>query len=142
MDEQQQRIDELYELVDGIETAMLATRRDNGSEVSRPMATQKRNGYPCPAARRFPLTAPQSGSGRPSGALDAISPNTANGAKRKRRRCSERDVTRTSPAGGLGHSPPPPTARPAGRLPVRHSLIKNAAIGAVTSNQRLVRPVL
>lgn len=43
MDEQQKRIDELYELVDGIETAMFVTQRDDGSLVSRPMATQKRN---------------------------------------------------------------------------------------------------
>jgi general stress protein 26 len=43
MDEQQKRIDELYELVDGIETAMFVTQRDDGQLVSRPMSTQKRN---------------------------------------------------------------------------------------------------
>jgi len=43
MDEQHKRIDELYDLVDGIETAMFVTQRDDGQLVSRPMATQKRN---------------------------------------------------------------------------------------------------
>ncbi len=43
MDEHQQRIAELYDLVAGIETAMFVTQRDDGSLVSRPMATQKRN---------------------------------------------------------------------------------------------------
>ena len=46
MDEQQKRIDELYDLVDGIETAMFVTQRGDGSLVSRPMATQKRNPIP------------------------------------------------------------------------------------------------
>jgi len=41
--EQAKRIDELYELVEGIETAMFVTQRDDGQLVSRPMATQKRN---------------------------------------------------------------------------------------------------
>ena len=35
-------LDELWKLVDGIETAMLTTRREDGHLVSRPMATQKR----------------------------------------------------------------------------------------------------
>ena len=35
-------IDELWKLVDGIEVAMLTTRRIDGHMVSRPMATQKR----------------------------------------------------------------------------------------------------
>jgi general stress protein 26 len=35
-------IEELWKLVDGIETAMLTTRRADGHLVSRPMATQKR----------------------------------------------------------------------------------------------------
>ena len=35
-------LDELWKLVDGIETAMLTTRRADGHLVSRPMATQKR----------------------------------------------------------------------------------------------------
>lgn len=43
MDEQQKRIDELYDLVDGIEIAMFVTQREDGALVSRPMATQKRN---------------------------------------------------------------------------------------------------
>jgi general stress protein 26 len=34
--------EELWELVDGIETAMMTTRRSDGMLVSRPMATQKR----------------------------------------------------------------------------------------------------
>jgi general stress protein 26 len=34
---------ELWKLVDGIETAMLTTRRRDGNLVSRPMATQKRS---------------------------------------------------------------------------------------------------
>lgn len=41
--EQEKRIDELYDLVEGIETAMFVTQRDDGQLVSRPMATQKRN---------------------------------------------------------------------------------------------------
>ncbi|HJU68026.1 MAG TPA: pyridoxamine 5'-phosphate oxidase family protein [Gemmatimonadaceae bacterium] len=36
------KIDELYELIEGIEIAMLTTRRPDGRLVSRPMATQKR----------------------------------------------------------------------------------------------------
>jgi general stress protein 26 len=36
------KIDDLYELIDGIETAMFTTRRPNGQLVSRPMATQDR----------------------------------------------------------------------------------------------------
>jgi general stress protein 26 len=35
-------VDELHDLVEGIETAMLTTRRADGHLVSRPMATQKR----------------------------------------------------------------------------------------------------
>lgn len=40
--EQQKRIDELHELIQDIETAMLTSRRPDGRLVSRPMATQKR----------------------------------------------------------------------------------------------------
>jgi general stress protein 26 len=36
------RIEELYELIGNIETAMLTTRRSDGRMVSRPMATQAR----------------------------------------------------------------------------------------------------
>jgi general stress protein 26 len=36
------KIDEFYELIEGIEIAMLTTRRRDGRLVSRPMATQKR----------------------------------------------------------------------------------------------------
>src|SRR5439155_14891176 len=36
------KIDDLYDLIDGIETAMFTTRRPNGELVSRPMATQSR----------------------------------------------------------------------------------------------------
>lgn len=36
------KIDELYDLIKGIETAMFTTRRPNGQLVSRPMATQDR----------------------------------------------------------------------------------------------------
>jgi len=36
------KIDDLYELIEGIETAMFTTRRSNGQLVSRPMATQER----------------------------------------------------------------------------------------------------
>lgn len=36
------KIDELYKLIDGIEIAMLTTRRSDGALVSRPMANQKR----------------------------------------------------------------------------------------------------
>lgn len=38
----QKKIEELYGLIDGIETAMFTTRRHDGHLVSRPMATQKR----------------------------------------------------------------------------------------------------
>ncbi|MDQ2890837.1 MAG: pyridoxamine 5'-phosphate oxidase family protein [Gemmatimonadota bacterium] len=37
-----EKIDELYALIDGIEIAMLTTRRSDGALVSRPMANQKR----------------------------------------------------------------------------------------------------
>jgi general stress protein 26 len=36
------KLDELYELIDGIEIAMFTTRRPDGRLVSRPMATQDR----------------------------------------------------------------------------------------------------
>jgi general stress protein 26 len=36
------KIDELYDLIEGIETAMFTTRRPSGQLVSRPMATQDR----------------------------------------------------------------------------------------------------
>src|SRR3954463_10544882 len=36
------KIDDLYDLIEGIETAMFTTRRPNGQLVSRPMATQDR----------------------------------------------------------------------------------------------------
>ncbi|MFL5502028.1 MAG: pyridoxamine 5'-phosphate oxidase family protein [Gemmatimonadaceae bacterium] len=36
------KIDDLYDLIEGIETAMFTTRRPNGQLVSRPMATQCR----------------------------------------------------------------------------------------------------
>jgi general stress protein 26 len=36
------KLDELYELIDGIEIAMFTTRRPDGHLVSRPMATQQR----------------------------------------------------------------------------------------------------
>lgn len=39
----EKKIDELYELIEGIEIAMLTTRRSDGMLVSRPMATQKRH---------------------------------------------------------------------------------------------------
>jgi general stress protein 26 len=38
----EKQLDELYELIAEIETAMLTTRRPDGRLVSRPMATQKR----------------------------------------------------------------------------------------------------
>lgn len=38
----EKKLDDLYELIDGIETAMLTTRRADGHLVSRPMATQRR----------------------------------------------------------------------------------------------------
>ncbi len=39
---EQKKIDELYDLIEGIEIAMLTTRRADGRLVSRPMATQER----------------------------------------------------------------------------------------------------
>ena len=36
------KLDELYDLIDGIETAMFTTRRPTGQLISRPMATQPR----------------------------------------------------------------------------------------------------
>ncbi|MDP9204119.1 MAG: pyridoxamine 5'-phosphate oxidase family protein, partial [Gemmatimonadota bacterium] len=36
------KIDELYELIEGIETAMFTTRSVSGQLISRPMATQER----------------------------------------------------------------------------------------------------
>ena len=39
---QPKKLDELYGLIEGIETAMFTTRRPNGQLVSRPMATQAR----------------------------------------------------------------------------------------------------
>ena len=38
----EKKLDELYELIDGIEVAMLTTRRADGHLVSRPMQTQER----------------------------------------------------------------------------------------------------
>lgn len=38
----QKKLEDLYGLIDGIEIAMLTTRRPDGSLVSRPMATQRR----------------------------------------------------------------------------------------------------
>ena len=38
----EKKLDDLYALIDGIETAMLTTRRPDGHLVSRPMQTQKR----------------------------------------------------------------------------------------------------
>ena len=38
----EKKLDELYELIDGIETAMVTTRRADGSLVSRAMQTQRR----------------------------------------------------------------------------------------------------
>ena len=38
----QKKIEDLYKLVEGIEIAMVTTRRRDGSIVTRPMATQKR----------------------------------------------------------------------------------------------------
>ena len=37
------KLDDLYELIDGIEVAMFTTRRSDGHLVSRPMQTQERN---------------------------------------------------------------------------------------------------
>lgn len=42
-DGEQKQLDDLYGLVEKIETAMLTTRRPDGRLVSRPMATQKRD---------------------------------------------------------------------------------------------------
>lgn len=42
MSESERRIEELYELIEGIEIAMLTTRRPDGRLVARPMATQER----------------------------------------------------------------------------------------------------
>ena len=41
----EKRLDELYELIDGIEVAMMTTRRADGHLVSRPMQTQKRQSF-------------------------------------------------------------------------------------------------
>jgi general stress protein 26 len=38
----EKKLDDLYKLIDGIETAMLTTRRADGQLVSRPMQTQRR----------------------------------------------------------------------------------------------------
>ncbi len=38
----EKKLDDLYALIDGIETAMLTTRRSDGHLVSRPMQTQRR----------------------------------------------------------------------------------------------------
>src|SRR6185503_15635473 len=38
----EKKLDDLYELIDGIETAMITTRRDDGQLVSRAMQTQRR----------------------------------------------------------------------------------------------------
>jgi general stress protein 26 len=38
----EKKLDDLYKLIDGIETAMLTTRRDDGSLVSRAMQAQRR----------------------------------------------------------------------------------------------------
>jgi general stress protein 26 len=38
----EKKLDELYELIDGIDTALLTTRQIDGSLVSRPMAVQER----------------------------------------------------------------------------------------------------
>ena len=38
----EKKLDDLYKLIDGIETAMLTTRRSDGFLVSRAMQTQKR----------------------------------------------------------------------------------------------------
>ena len=37
------KLDDLYDLIDGIEIAMLTTRRADGHLVSRPMQTQERD---------------------------------------------------------------------------------------------------
>jgi general stress protein 26 len=38
----EKKLDDLYKLIDGVETAMLTTRRADGQLVSRPMQTQRR----------------------------------------------------------------------------------------------------
>ena len=38
----EKKLDDLYKLIDGIETAMVTTRRADGHLVSRPMQTQRR----------------------------------------------------------------------------------------------------
>ena len=38
----EKQLDDLYKLIDGVETAMLTTRRADGQLVSRPMQTQRR----------------------------------------------------------------------------------------------------
>jgi general stress protein 26 len=38
----EKKLDDLYQLIDGVETAMLTTRRADGHLVSRPMETQRR----------------------------------------------------------------------------------------------------
>ena len=40
---QKKKLEELYELIERIETAMLTTRRPDSRLVSRPMSTQKRD---------------------------------------------------------------------------------------------------
>jgi general stress protein 26 len=40
----EKKLDDLYKLIDGVETAMLTTRRADGQLVSRPMQTQRRTG--------------------------------------------------------------------------------------------------
>jgi general stress protein 26 len=40
----EKKLDDLYDLIDGVETAMLTTRRADGELVSRPMQTQRRTG--------------------------------------------------------------------------------------------------
>jgi general stress protein 26 len=42
MPNSEKKLEQLYELIGGIETAMFTTRRGDGHLVSRPMATQKR----------------------------------------------------------------------------------------------------
>ncbi|MEJ7812706.1 MAG: pyridoxamine 5'-phosphate oxidase family protein [Gemmatimonadaceae bacterium] len=39
------KLDDLYDLIDGIEIAMMTTRLPNGQLVSRPMATQERQSF-------------------------------------------------------------------------------------------------
>ncbi|HEV8236970.1 MAG TPA: pyridoxamine 5'-phosphate oxidase family protein [Gemmatimonadaceae bacterium] len=40
----EKKLDDLYDLIDGVEIAMLTTRRADGQLVSRPMRTQRRTG--------------------------------------------------------------------------------------------------